>query len=356
MTMQTFALTPGRLNKFKGEILAHAIPPELLGKQGRQMKMPKDSSDTYVARKFLPYGATGANSSTQNQFFGNGTGDRGNVIVQAHLTQEGVTPLPDSIVPLDITVVMQQYSCLYGFTDKTYDLYEDDIPKAMIEQVGRRVTFVNELIIYGALRACTNQYFGGTGTTRATVNGGITLGALRKIAKNLQANHAMNVTTVLKASNNYGTDAVAPGFLVYIHTDAEPDIRDLPNFIPAEKYASGMPMEGEIGKCERFRFITHPDLPAIQDAGAVIGATGLYSTSGVNIDVYPFIVVGQDAWSQIAVRGKESLQPTFLPPGAVSKSDPFGQRGYAGTIWWKAVMIENQGWMAIGNVGLKVLT
>lgn len=355
MTMQNFSLTPGRINKFKGQILAHAVPAEVLGRTGRQVPMPKNQSETYVARRWLPYGATATTASSQNQFFQNGTGDRGNAIVQAHQVQEGVTPAPDSIVPLDITVVMQQYSCLYGFTDKTYDLYEDDIPKAMIEQVGERVTFVNELIIYGALRACTNQYFGGGGTTIATVAGPITLGLVRRIAKNLQANHGKPVNKVLKPSANYGTDAVAEGFTVYCHTDLEPDIRDLPNFVPAEKYASGTPMPNEIGKCERFRFITTPDLPSLQDAGAAVGATGCSSTSGTNIDVYPFIVTAQDAWGQVAVRGKQSLNPTYLPPGEKSKSDPHGQRGYAGTIWWKAVMIENQGWMAVGFVGTKVL-
>ena len=356
MAMQNFSLTPGRLNKYKGQILAHAVPMECLGRTGRQIPFPKNNSDTYVARRWLPYGATATSASSQNQFFQNGTGDRGNVIVQAHQVQEGVTPAPDSIVPLDITVVMQQYSCLYGFTDKTYDLYEDDIPKQMIEQVGERVTFVNEMIIYGALRACTNQYFGGTGTTIATVNGALTLGMVRKIAKNLQANHGKPVNKVLKPGPDYGTDAVAEGFTVYCHTDLEPDIRDLPNFTPAEKYASGKPMPGEIGKCERFRFITTPDLPSIQDGGAAIGATGLYSTTGVSIDVYPFIVTAQDAWGQVAVRGKDSLNPTFRPPGEKSKSDPHGQRGYAGTIWWKSVMIENQGWMAVGFVGSKVLS
>jgi N4-gp56 family major capsid protein len=356
MAMQNFALTPGRINKYKGQILSHAVPLEVLGRTGRQIPFPKNNSDTYVARKWLPYGATAASASSQNQFFQNGTGDRGNAIVQAHQTQEGVTPAPDNIVPLDITVVMQQYSCLYGFTDKTADLYEDDIPKAMITQVGERLTFVNELIIYGALRACTNQYFGGTGTTVATTNSFITLGMLRRIAKNLQANHAKPMNKVLKASNNFGTDAVAEGFTVYCHTDLEPDIRDLPNFVPAERYASGKPMPNEIGKCERFRFITTPDLPSLQDAGAAIGATGCSSTTGVNIDVYPFIVAGQDAWGQIALRGREALDPTYIPPGEKSKSDPLGQRGYAGTIWWKAVMIENQGWMAVGFVGARVLS
>lgn len=355
MTMQTFALTPGRINKYKGEILAHAVPQEIMGRMGKQVRFPRNASDTYVARRFLPYGATATNSSTQNQFFQNGTGDRGNVIVQAHLTQEGVTPLPDSITPQDVTVILQQYSCLYGFTDKTYDLYEDDIPKAMIQQVGERVTFVNELIIYGALKAGTNQYYGGTGTTRATVNGPITLGILRKIAKNLMANHTKMTTNVLKAGPNYGTSAVAAGWFVYLHSDVQPDIYDLPNFTPVEKYATGTAMPNEIGKCELFRFIYHPDLPCFQDAGAAIGATGCSSTTGTNIDVYPFIVCGQDAWSQVAVRGKESLKPTYLAPGDMSKADPFGQRGYAGTIWWKAIMIENNGWMAVGNVGIKVL-
>lgn len=356
MTMQTFALTPGRINKFKGEILSHAVPLEVLSKGGRQVKMPKNNSDTYVARRYLPYGATATDQNTINRFFANGTGDRGNAVVQAHLTQEGVTPTPDSITPQDISVVVQQYSCLYGFSDKTFDLYEDDIPEAMKQQVGERVTLVNELIVYGQLKSCTNAYFGGTGSTRATVNGPITLGLLRTIARNLQANHARPVNKVLGASAQFGTDAVAEGFTVYCHTDLEPDIRDLPGFVPAEKYASGKPMPNEIGKCERFRFITSPDLPSIQDAGAAVGATGLYSTSGSNIDVYQFIVTAQDAWSQIAVRGKESLDPTYLPPSQKSKSDPFGQRGYAGTIWWKAVMIENNGWMAVGNVGTKVLT
>jgi len=358
MAMQNFALTPGRINKFKGQILAHAVPLEVLGRTGRQIKFPKNQSDTYVARRWMPYGTTATNSTTQNVFFANGTGDRGNVVVQAHQVQEGVTPAPDSITPFDITVVMQQYSCLYGFTDKTYDLYEDDIPKAMIEQVGERVTLVNELILWGALRACTNQFFGGTGTTILTVNGAITLGMVRKIAKSLQANHGKPVNKVLSASGNYGTDAVAEGFTVYCHTDMEPDIRDLPNFVPAEKYASGKPMPHEIGKCERFRFITSPDLPALQDAATSVTAAtyNLNTTSGTNPDVYPFIVAAQDAWGQVAVRGKEALSPTYLAPGEKSKSDPHGQRGYAGTIWWKAVMIENQGWMAVGFVGTRVLS
>jgi N4-gp56 family major capsid protein len=351
MSTQTFALTAGRINKFKGEILKHAKPYEVLSKVGRQVQMPQNNSDTYVARRFLPYGAT---SSQPNIFFPTATGDRGNTIVQAHLTQEGVTPTPDSITPVDITEVVNQYSCLYGFTDKTFNLYEDDIPEQMKIQIGERVGLVNEMIVYGKLKSCTNQFYGGSGTSRTTVAGPMTLNLQSAVVRSLMANHAMPVTRVLSASPKYDTSAVAPGYFAYTHSDLERQIRDLPNFVPAEKYASGTPEEGEIGKCERFRYILSPDLPSFQDAGAAIASwagsgTG-YSTTGSNLDVYPIIVMGADAFSQIAVRGLSALDPTFLPPGEKSKSDPLGQRGYAGTSWWKACMIENPLWMAVVNV------
>lgn len=351
MAIQTFNLNPGRINKYKGQILKHAVPREVLQKTGRQVPMPKNNSATYVARRWLPYGATSTDANTINRFFQDANGDRGNAVVQAHQIQEGVTPSPDSITPQDTTVVIQQYGCLYGFTDKTYNLYEDDIPQQMIKQVGERVALVNEMILYGALRGCTNVYYGGAGTSIATVNGALTLNLIRRIVRNLQANHAMPVNSMLKSGPDFGSDAVAEGFTVYCHTDLESDIRDLPGFTPTERYASGKPMEYEVGKVERFRFITSPDLPSIQNGGASVGTTGLYSTSGSSIDVYPIIVAGEDAWSQIAVRGLSALDPTYLAPGEKSKSDPLGQRGYAGTSWWKAVMIENNGWMALAYVG-----
>lgn len=350
MALQTFALTAGRLNKFKGEILKHAKPYECLVKQGRQVQMPQNVSDTYVARRFLPYGAS---TASQNVFFANGTGDRGNAMTQAHLVQEGVTPSPDSITPFDITEVVQQYSCLYGFSDKTYNLYEDDIPAQMKIQVGERVGIVNEMIVYGKLKSCTNQFYGGAGTSRSTVAGPMTQAIQSRVVASLMANHAMPVNNVLAASVKFDTSAVAPGYFAYCHTDLERMIRDLPNFTPAEKYASGTPEAGEIGKCERVRYILSPELIPFQDGGAAVaswtGSGTAYSTTGTSMDVYPVIVLGADAFSQIGVRGV-NLDPTFLAPGEKSKSDPHGQRGYAGSMWWKGCMIENHLWMAVVNV------
>lgn len=352
MTMQSYSLTPGRIERFAGEILKHAVPQEVLARAGRQVQMPKNSSRTYIARRWLPFGAT---ATQPNQFFANGAGDRANAMVAAHLTSEGVTGTPESITPQDVTVVMQQYDCLYGFTDVTADMYEDDIPAQMKIQIGERTALVNEMIVWGALRAGTNQFYGGTGTNRGTVNGALSLNMLRRIVRGLMSNHAKPVTNMLKASGNYDTSAVSAGYLFYGHTDLESDIRDLAGFVPVEKYATGTALPNEIGKVEKIRFITSPEFISIQDAGAAVGATNLYSTTGSNIDVYQFIILAQDAFSQIALRGKSSVDPTFLPVGQKSKSDPHGQRGYAGNKWYKAVMLENDGWLATGNVGNRAL-
>lgn len=363
MAIQGYNTSPARINKFKGEILKHAVALEVLAKQGRQISLPKNQSETYVARRYVPYNATAANP---NIFFQNVAGDRGATMANAHLTQEGVTPQADTIVAQDITAVINQYSCLYSFTDKVADLYEDDIPKAMVEQVGERVALVNEMILFGALKACTNVFYSGASSTSiATTAAPLALSLIRKITKAMQANHARPVTNTLKASPNIATQPVESGYVVVCHTDFEPDIRDIAGFIPTSQYASGTPMPNEIGRVERFRFITSPDLPAQLSAGVANAnaqntsyatVSGFcQSTLGTSIDVYPFFVFAQDAFSQIALRGKESMSPTFIPAGEKTKSDPHGQRGYAGSIWWKGVMIENNQWMALGYAGVKAL-
>jgi N4-gp56 family major capsid protein len=256
------------------------------------------------------------------------------------------------------------------------DLYEDDIPAEIKTQIGERVALVNEMIIYGVLKSCTNTFFAGVGTSVSTTNDKITLGLLRKIARSMQANHARPVTTMLKASANISTEPVEQGYVVVCHTDLEPDLRDIAGFIPVSKYATGTPMANEIGRVERFRFVTSPDLPATYAGGAsgTAGSAGTGYSSITNppsnpsgttkfgsaltnnaIDIYPFFVLGQDAFSQIALRGKESTDPTFIPAGEKTKSDPHGQRGYAGAIWWKGVMIENNQWMALGYCGITAL-
>lgn len=343
----TYASPAARIGRLKGEILKHAMPAEVLGITGMQKKMPKNQSDTIVFRRWLPFGGATTNANTINRWV---------VTASAHQISEGVTPAPDSLTPQDITATLLQYGCLYQVTDKVVDIYEDDVPAEMKKQVGQRIGLVRELVRYGSLKAGTNVYYTG-GTSRATVNAKLNLNTLRRVARNLLANHAVQVTEILAPSPNFNTAPVEASFLVFVHSDAEADIRDLPGFKHVSDYGQRKPVHpAEVGSCERFRFIISPELASYADAGAAIGSAGLYSTSGTSNDVYPFIVVGEDAWGQVALRGIDAIDPTWIPPGQKDKNDPLGQRGYVGGTCWFTSTILNQGWMAVIEGGISALT
>jgi N4-gp56 family major capsid protein len=346
MSGVTYTSPAGRINKVKGEILAHAIPKEVLGITGQNKTMPKNNGDNVVYRRYLPYGGATTSATTINQW---------SVTTLAHVLQEGVTPSADTLTPQDITVTMQQYGCVYQYTDKTADMYEDDIPAEMKKQTGERMGLVREMVRYGALKACSNVFYAG-GTTRLTVDETISYNVLSKVARSLLGNRADLVTRILAPSPNFNTSAVEGGFLVFCHTDGEHDIRALPNFVEVAKYGTRKTVHDmEIGSAGRFRFVISPELASIPDSGASVGTTGLYSTGASTIDVYPFIVVAENAWGEVALRGASSFDLTDLRPGQKDKQDILGQRGYVGAKFYSAAKVLNDGWMAIVECGVTSL-
>lgn len=344
MSSFTMGAPAERIAKLKGEILAHAVGAEVLGITGMQRQQPRNSSQTVVYRRYLPYGAANTNFNTRN---------RPTVTAAAHELTEGVTPTADSLVPQDVTVKLKQYGCLYQLTDQVSDTYEDDVPSEMKKQCGERVALVREMIRYGVLKACTNVFYSG-GSDRVTVDEKITLNILRKVSRNLQANHAKRITGVLAPSALESTRPVEASYLVFVHSDAESDIRDLAGFTPVAEYGTRKTVSPyELGSCENYRFITSPELAPYIAGGASVGATGLFGTT--NLDVYPFIVTGEDAWGQLTLRGDNALDPTWIPPGTKDKSDPLGQRGFVGAKFYMNCMLLNEGWMAVIEAGVSAL-
>jgi len=352
MAIQNFDQQAARLGKMAGEIMAHAKHTEVLTPAIQNLDMPKNKSDTLVVRSWVPFGGT---VSAPNSFFG--TGLTGDTFAASHITQEGITPAADTIVPRDVTLQLNQYMALYALTDKDFDLYEDDVAEAMKEQTGERMGLVREMAIYGQMKSSTNKFYAGSGaTSRSGVNTTVAERYVSKVVRSLLANHGQVITKILSPSTDFGTTSVEAAYVCYVHTDAEYDIRRLPGFREVAAYGQRKVIsEYELGTWQRVRFVVSPELQPVLAGGAAIGTTGLSSIGGVNIDIYPFIFLSKDAFAQVSLRGSAAIEPIFLPPGAKDKNDPGGQRGYIGAKFWHTSGVLNQGWIAVLEAGVTAL-
>lgn len=343
--MQTYSLVPSRnLIMAEREMLKHAMPIKVLSTFGTQKQVPQNKTDTVVFRRALPIDA-GSNGAP-------------NITASNYLLQEGVTPGARTIAYQDVQVTLQQYGVLMKLSSKAEAMYEDDIPGDMVKLVGEHMASIEELISYGVVRGGTNVVYA-NGTARASVNTGISLNKLRQAARQLESAHAQMVTEKLAASVNFGTTAVEPGYLVFIHTDMEADFRNLTGFVPLARYGSQKPVhEREIGAVERFRIITSPYFrPFLSGGGSISAGTFLSNggTTGTTADVYPLMVVAQEAWGQVALKGMGAIQPIYLPAKQITHANPMGQFGYVGANFYKNAVRLNENWMVRIEVACSAL-
>lgn len=332
-------------------MLEHAQPITVLGDFGTQREMPQNSTDTLVFRRTLPFGASSTGTSIEgtNRYVGTPSVSATNFVLA-----EGVTPNSNTISFQDVSVTLQQYGVLFKFSNKVEQLYEDDIPGEMVKLTGETLAEVMELIRYGVLKAGSTVIYS-NGSSRASVNTPISLNALRKAARTLESNRARRVTSRLAPGVNFGTRAVQPAYVVFCHTDAESDIRNLPGFTKVEEYGNFKPIhDREVGAVEQFRFVSSPLLASFQAAGSGT-VNGMLSIGASNVDVYPFIVIGEDAWGQVALKGMSAIKPVVLKASQTNHANPLGQFGYVGASTWFATVRLNEAFMARIEAGVTAL-
>ena len=353
MAIQNYSTVASRnLIRAAQGMLEHAQPITVLGDFGTQREMPQNSTDTLVFRRTLPFGASTSGTTIENSSRYVGTPD---ITASNFVLAEGVTPNSNTISFQDVSVQLQQYGVLFKYSSKTEQLYEDDIPGEMVKLTGETLAEVMELVRYGVLKAGSTVIYA-NGSSRSAVNTAISLNAIRKAARTLESNRCRRVTSRLAPGVNFGTRAVQPAYVVFCHTDAVSDIRNLPGFTRVEEYGSFKPIhDREVGACEDFRFISSPLLKSFLAAGASVGSSGMLSVGGSNVDVYPFIVIGEDAWGQVALKGMSAIKPVVLKASQTNHANPLGQFGYVGASTWFATVRLNDARMARIEAGVTAL-
>lgn len=336
-------------------MLEHAMPIIVLGDFGDQKEMPQNSTDTLVFRRTLPFGASTSGSGIGSQQYVGTPGAGTGLTPSSFALTEGTTPTANTISFQDVTVTLANYGILFQFSSKVELMYEDDIPGEMQKLVGETLGEVLEMVRYGVLKAGTNVIYA-NGASRGSVNTAISLNKLRAAARVLESNRGKRVTQRLAPSVNYQTRAVQPAFIVFCHTDCESDVRNLTGFTKVEEYGSFKPIhEREIGAVEQFRFITSPLLMPFAGAGSTT-LNGMVSVgAGTNVDVYPYLVVGESAWGQVALKGMNALTPTLISSKTRNHANPLGMFGYVGAQTWFQAVRLNDAWMLRIESGVTAL-
>jgi N4-gp56 family major capsid protein len=352
MSIQNYGTVASRnLIRAAQGMLEHAQPITVLGDFGTQREMPQNSTDTLVFRRTLPFGASAVGTTIENSSRYVGTPD---IAASNFVLAEGVTPNSNTISFQDVSVQLQQYGVLFKYSSKTEQLYEDDIPGEMVKLTGETLAEVMEMVRYGVLKAGSTVIYA-NGSSRSAINTAISLNAIRKAARTLESNRARRVTSRLAPGVNFGTRAVQPAYVVFCHTDAVSDIRNLPGFTRVEEYGSFKPIhDREVGACEDFRFVSSPLLKSFLASGSGT-VNGMLSVGASNVDVYPFIVIGEDCWGQVALKGMSAIKPVVLKASQTNHANPLGQFGYVGASTWFATVRLNDAFMARIEAGVTAL-
>lgn len=299
------------------ELLTRALPYLMIEKFGQSKALPANSSKTMIFRRY------------------NALDNNPRVLV------EGVTPVSQTLTHSDVVANLSQYGGIITISDVVLDTHEDPILNEAIDVLAEQAAQMIEKMRYGVMKAGTNVVFA-NGAQRSQVNTPITLAMQRRAVRALKRQNAAPITSIVRSTPSYGTENVAAGFVALIHPDCESDVRNLVGFVPAEKYGSITPWEGELGKCEDVRYVSSTIFEPFIDAGAAAGL--MLSSSGANADVYPIIYMAKNAFGLIALKGMYALTPMVVNPKP-SDSDPLAQRGHVG---WKAMqtaVILNDAWM-----------
>ena len=256
---------------------------------------------------------------------------------------EGVTPVATQFRYEDVEGTLRQYGQVVEVTDHIEDTHEDPVLNDATEICGENIGRTFEALRWGVLRAGTNVLYS-DGAARSAVKSPVSLNMQRKATRALKAQKAKPITKILSGSVNQVTSPVEAAYIAVGHTDLEPDIRNLPGFIPVAEYGSRRPLhETECGSVENVRYLLSPDLPPHLSSGAA--SDSVLESNGSNADVYPVLMFGMHAYGNVPLRGMEAVSPSIVPVKQRDKSDPLGQRGYVGWNSWFLCLILNQAWM-----------
>lgn len=329
------------------DLMKRGFPYLVLEKFGQAKPIPAKSSKTIKFRRYF-LDTTLSGGYTPKEYFSDDATDQFDP-TNKELT-EGVTPSAQKLEHADLNATLVQYGDLVTITDQIIDHHEDNVLKEAVEILGEQAAIILEKVRFNVVKAGSNVVYSND-SSRAAVNTKFSAAVQRQATRTLKRQLAKAITSVVKSTPSYGTEAIAPSFVGICHPDLEYDLRKVASFVPAEKYGSMSPWDGEIGKISDVRYILSTIIEPWTGVGAcgATGGTNVLENGSSQAHVYPILYLARDAYGLVPFKGKNSVTPMVVNP-TPSDSDPLAQRGHVGWKCMSTCIILNDAWMVRGEV------
>jgi len=318
MSFNSYSSSSVRLNTFaEAKALARAMPIECLTRFGLAKDMPKNSTDNITFRRVNPFPI-------------------------ASVLTEGVVPSSRTAVRTNVSVTVAKYGDLVRFSDKEYELSPEACVTDYSELCGDQQVETRESIVWQAIRAGTSVSYA-NGAARTAVNTVVTADKLNACIRLLEAARTPKVTKKVSTDDSFNTVNVRPGFIAFCHTDCKRDIQAITGFLDAKDYGGGSSEkvhDNEFGAFNEIRFVTCPHFDFFASGGGAKGS--MKSTDGTSADVYSIVIIGEEAYGHVTVRGLKGKMSVILPTQTDS-GNPLGQFGSVGwTGYFAAIRLNEQ--------------
>jgi N4-gp56 family major capsid protein len=323
-------------------MLKRAMPYLHLEKFGQTYVLPLNSTQTAKFRRYFLAGASGAAGPDTGSFY---------IPVATTPLVEGVTPSGSVLANQDYTVTLAQYGDFITTTDVIEDTHTDNVLQQATDILGEQAAVTVETLRFNVLKAGTNVFYANGVASRDLIATAFALKDQRAVTTALNRQNAKKITSVVASTADFNTKSVEASYMAVCHPDLETDLRSATGFkVVADYGPHTTPFEGEIGSLEQVRYLTSTVIAPWVDSGAAVGATGLVSTGGVKVDVYPILIFARDCFGIVPLKGKSSMTPMVVNPKPAA-GDPLAQRGTVGWKLWTATVILQDAWMARLEVG-----
>jgi len=246
-----------------------------------------------------------------------------------------------------------KFGFFHEFTQESMDFDSDEDLKEHLarELMNGAVQLTEAVLQKDLLSAAGVIVYAGAATSNATVTGvanrdKVDYADLMRLDQTLTDNRTPKHTKVITGSRMVDTKTVAAARMMFIGSELVPVVKGMTDlfgnaaFIPIQQYGdAGTIMNGEIGTIDAFRIIVVPEMLHWAGVGAAEGVNPGYRVTGGNYDVFPMLVIGDDAFVTIGFEtdGKTlKFTVTTKMPGmeTADRNDPYGETGFSSIKWY----------------------